>query len=86
MQNFFRYRSPLHAFMCGLQGVNPARCVKVPRVIAINRTVRTAIGRRRQLFSPSRIEWKKNENADAYYGTMRRAGVSIEGGKSETMS
>src|ERR1700680_3830185 len=45
--------SPLQAFMCGLQGVNWASRVNVPRVIAIISTVTTAIGRRFQLFSPS---------------------------------
>src|SRR5215472_11770935 len=38
--------------MCELQGVYPGRWGKAPNVIAINITVKTAIGRRFQLFSP----------------------------------
>jgi hypothetical protein len=50
--------------------------------MAISKTVKTAIGRRRQLFSPSpERNGSKTRNAIATTGPMRRAGVSIEGGK-----
>ena len=74
--------SPLHAFMCGLHGVNPARWVSVPSVMAISSTVKTAMGRRRQLFSPSPDKnGRRTRPAMATTGPIRSAGVSIDGGK-----
>jgi hypothetical protein len=71
--------------MCGLQGVNPARCVNVPRVIAINRTVKTVIGLRRQLFSPSpERKGRKSKLIITMTGPMSSAGVSIDGGSTES--
>ena len=78
----FGIGSPLHAFICGLHGVYPARWVSVPSTMAIRRIVKTAIGRRRQLFSPSpERNGSKTRNPMATTGPMRRAGVSMEGGK-----
>src|SRR5260370_40639343 len=77
--------SLLDAFMCGLHGVYPAGWVSVPRIMAISRTVKTAIGRRRQLFSPSPDRnGSKTRNAITTTGPMKRAGVSIEGGKDDS--
>ena len=43
----------LHASITGLQGVCSPNCVKLPSVTAASRTMKTAIGLRFQLFSPS---------------------------------
>ena len=84
-RNFAGTGSPLHAFMCGLQGANPARCVNVPNVMAMSRTDKTAIGLRRQLFSPSpERNGRSSRRRITRTGPMRRAGVSIEGGKRES--
>src|SRR6266853_1285874 len=71
--------SPLQAFICGLQGVNWASRVNVPRVIAIVSTVITAIGRRFQLFSPSpERNGRRIKPIITKGGPMRRNGVSRE--------
>ncbi len=77
--------APLHAFMCGLQGAYSARWVNVPSATAISNTVSTAIGLRRQLFSPSPERNGSSSNPRiATTGPMRSAGVSIDGGNSES--
>src|SRR5215472_12411869 len=76
--------SLLHAFMCGLQGMNPARWVKVPSVIAIKSTVKTAIGRRFQLFSPSpERNGRSSRPVMASTGPISNTGVSSDGGSIE---
>jgi hypothetical protein len=75
----------LHASITGLQGVYAARCVKVPNATATNSIVNTAMGRRRQLLSPSpKINGRSKSPRMATTGPMSSAGVSIEGGKSES--
>jgi hypothetical protein len=77
--------SLLQAFMCGLHGVYPARWVKVASVTATSRIVRTAIGRRRQLFSPTPDRNGRTSNAPITIpGPMSSAGVSIDGGRNES--
>src|SRR4029077_8475720 len=77
--------SPLQAFMCGLHGVNWARRVNVPSVIAIMSTVITAIGLRFQLFSPSpERKGRRIKPRITKGGPMRRNGVSSDGGRSES--
>jgi hypothetical protein len=84
-KSLFGTGSPLQAFICGLQGVNPARCVNVPSVIAISRTVKTAIGLRRQLFSPSpERKGRRSKPIITTTGPMSSAGVSIDGGSNES--
>src|SRR5580692_9046578 len=75
----------LHASITGLQGVYPERCVKVPNETATNKIDSTAIGLRRQLFSPSpKINGRRKSARSATTGPTSSAGVSIEGGKSES--
>ena len=71
--------------MCGLQGATSAIRVNVPSVTAMSRTVTTAIGRRRQLFSPSpERKGRRRSAAMPMTGATSRNGVSIEGGSSES--
>src|SRR5215472_15190867 len=77
--------SPLQAFICGLQGANSAIRVNVPSTIAINNTVKTAMGLRRQLFSPSPERNGRTSNAKiTTTGPIRIAGVSSDGGSSDS--
>ena len=57
----------------------------MPSVTAISRTVNTAIGRRRQLFSPSPERNGSRSSATiATTGPISSAGVSSDGGSSES--
>src|SRR5271163_3882016 len=76
--------SLLQASMTGLHGVNVPRWVKSPKATAINKIESTAIGLRRQLFSPSPNTYGSNKSTRrTITGPMSSTGVSIDGGKSE---
>src|SRR5260370_37919395 len=77
--------TPLQASMTGLHGTFTARRVNVPSATATSRIVSTAMGLRRQLFSPSPKKNGKSRSARIpTTGPMSRAGVSMEGGKKES--
>ena len=61
------------------------KCVRVPRATATNRIVRTAIGLRFQLFSPSpATNGSASSTTIPIAGPISSIGVSADGGKKDS--
>src|SRR5262249_51647958 len=74
----------LHASIIGLQGVCKPNCVRLPSITATNRIVRTAIGLRFQLFSPSPAKKGSSRSTTIpIAGPIISSGVSADGGRKD---